>query len=196
VAQKNGQTSFKKRQNPFTVLSGQLIINFRKVRNPRAIMKANLGMNISQIVMQTVEGIIAKNNGASLEQINDELIIKGLELGFLDLLKKEYSDLTPILMNSFDYDAKTDLFTIRKDTKFTALIPLELRIKYYLTSYLRRMEMENRVASFDEIVLQILPLLKNGATPEHQTILNVLEQIAKRVSENSWRLKEYGSLFD
>lgn len=76
-----------KRQNPFTVLSGQLIINFRKVNNPRAIMKANLGMDISEIVLQTVEGIIAKDNGATLEAINDELIIKGLELGFLDLLK-------------------------------------------------------------------------------------------------------------
>ena len=29
VKQNNGQTSFKKRQNPFTVLSGQLIINFK-----------------------------------------------------------------------------------------------------------------------------------------------------------------------
>ncbi|MEI6848016.1 MAG: hypothetical protein WCK32_08310 [Chlorobiaceae bacterium] len=55
VPQKNGQTSFKKRQNPFTVLSGQLIINFRKVRNPRAIMKANLGVDIAEIVMQTIE---------------------------------------------------------------------------------------------------------------------------------------------
>jgi len=123
VAQKNGQTSFKKRQNPFTVLSGQLIINFRKVHNPRAIMKANLGMNISEIVMQTVEGIIAKHNGATLEQINDELIIKGLELGFLDLLKKEYSDLTPILLSSFDYDAATELFTLEK----TPNSPLKFR---------------------------------------------------------------------
>ncbi|MDQ1266276.1 MAG: hypothetical protein QG635_1428, partial [Bacteroidota bacterium] len=40
VPQKNGQTSFKKRQNPFTVLSGQLIINFRKTKNPKSIMKA------------------------------------------------------------------------------------------------------------------------------------------------------------
>ncbi|MFM6277669.1 MAG: hypothetical protein ACKN9K_04955, partial [Dolichospermum sp.] len=77
VPQKNGQTSFKKRQNPFTVLSGQLIINFRKVRSPKAIMKANLGMDIAEIVIQTIEGIIAKNDGATLEQINDELIIKG-----------------------------------------------------------------------------------------------------------------------
>ncbi|MDR1023733.1 MAG: type I restriction enzyme HsdR N-terminal domain-containing protein [Prevotellaceae bacterium] len=192
VPQKNGQTSFKKRQNPFTVLSGQLIINFRKVRNPKSILKANLGMDISEIVMQTVEGIIAKNHGATLEQINDELIIKGLELGFLDLLKKEYADLTPLLMSSFDYDTETEVFTIRKDTKFTTQIDIHLRIKYYLLSYLRRKERENKVASFDEIILEILPLLKNGTTPENQTVLNVLEYIAERVGTDGWRLKQNG----
>jgi Adenine-specific DNA methylase containing a Zn-ribbon len=198
VPQKNGQTSFKKRQNPFTVLSGQLIINFRKVRNPRAIMKANLGMDIAEIVMQTIEGIIAKHNGATLEQINDELIIKGLELGFLDLLKKEYTDLTPLLLDKFNYNIDNEQFTIRKDTKFSTHIDVKLRIKYYLTSYLRRMEREKKNPHFDEIVLAILPLLKNGTTPESQTILNVLEDIAERVEQDSWRLKREGqmSLFD
>lgn len=198
VPQKNGQTSFKKRQNPFTVLSGQLIINFRKVRNPKTIMKANLGMDIAEIVIQTIEGIIAKNDGATLEQINDELIIKGLELGFLDLLKKEYSDLTPILLGNFDYDEKNELFTIKKDTKFKSHIDVKLRIKYYLISYLRRMERENKIATFDEIVFSILPLLKNGTTPEHQTVLTVLEDIAERVGQDNWKLKKDGqlSLFD
>lgn len=198
VAQKNGQSSFKKRQNPFTVLSGQLIINFRKVRNPRSIMKANLGMDIASIVIQTIEGIIAKNNGATLEQINDELIIKGLELGFLDLLKKEYSDLTPILMSSFDYNESTEEFTIQKNSKFKSHIDVRLRIRYYLLSYLRRMERENKSTHFDEIVLNILPLLKNGITPERQTILNVLEDIGEHMGQDSWRLKKEGQtrMFD
>jgi DNA modification methylase len=192
VPQKNGQTSFKKRQNPFTVLSGQLIINFRKVKNPKAIMRANLGLDISEIVIQTVEGIIAKFSGATLEQINDELIIKGLELGFLDLLKKEYNDLTPILMERFDYDETTEKFTIRKDTKFSTHIDVRLRIKYYLLSYLRRMERENNNPNFDEIIYAILPLLKNGSTPESQTVLSVLEDLAERVDQDSWRLKRNG----
>jgi hypothetical protein len=190
VPQKNGQTSFKKRQNPFTVLSGQLIINFRKVRNPKSILKANLGMDISEIVMQTIEGIIAKNHGATLEQINDELIIKGLELGFLDLLKKEYADLTPLLMSSFDYDVETEIFTIRKNAQFSTHIDVNLRIKYYLLSYLRRKERENKIAAFDEIILEILPLLKNGSTPENQTVLKVLETVAERVDTNGWKLKK------
>jgi 16S rRNA G966 N2-methylase RsmD len=192
VPQKNGQTSFKKRQHPFTVLSGQLIINFRKVRNPRAVMKANLGMDISEVVMQTIEGIIARDERATLEQINDELIIKGLELGFLDLLKKQYSDLTPFLLDNFDYDEESETFSIKKDTKFSTHIDLRLRIKYYLISYLRRMESQNRRPHFDEIVLAILPLLKNGVTPENQTILSVLEDICDRVGEDGWRLKRKG----
>ena len=197
VPQKNGQTSFKKRQNPFTVLSGQLIINFRKVKNPRTILKANLGMDIGEIVIQTIEGIIAKNDGAVLEQINDELIIKGLELGFLDLLKKEYSDLTPLLLDRFDYDHNNGKYTIKKDTKFQTQIDVRLRIKYYLLSYLRRMERENKAPTFDEIIFAILPLLKNGVTPEHQTILSVLEDIGEKTGHDSWRLKKTDlTLFD
>ena len=192
VSQKNGQTSFKKRQNAFTVLSGQLIINFKKVRKPKAILKANLGMEIGETITQTIEGIIAKNNGANLEQINDELIIKGLELGFLDLLKKEYSDLTPFLMDTFDYEEKTEIFTIRKDKKFKTHIDLNLRVKYYLISYLRRMERERKEAKFDEIIFHIIPLLKNGITPETQTVLSVLETIAERVGEDAWLLLKDG----
>ncbi|MDR2034735.1 MAG: type I restriction enzyme HsdR N-terminal domain-containing protein [Helicobacteraceae bacterium] len=192
VPQKNGQTSFKKRQNPFTVLSGQLIINFRKTRNPRAIIKANLGMDIEAIVTQTIEGIIAKNNGATLEQINDELIIKGLLLGFLDLLKKQYVDLTPLLTSHFEYDDAAQKFFIKKNAKFMTKIDVRLRIRYYLISFLTRLERENKSAHFDDIILEILPLLKNGITPQEQTILNVLESIAERADDNSWRLRRKG----
>ncbi|MFK5970289.1 MAG: hypothetical protein QM487_09255 [Candidatus Marithrix sp.] len=192
VKQANGQTSFKKRQNPFTVLSGQLIINFKKIRQPKAILKANLGMNIGEIIMQTIEGVIAKHNGAKLEQINNELIIKGLELGFLDLLKKEYSDLTPLLMETFDYNDESEKFTIRKDTKFKTSIDERLRIRYYLISLLRRSELEKNYPTFDEIVLHIMPLLKNGTTPENQTILNVLEDIAIRIEKDNWKLQSEG----
>jgi len=197
VPQKNGQTSFKKRQHPFTVLSGQLIINFKKVRDPKAIMKANLGMDIAQVVMQTIEGVIAKSDGATLEQINDELIIKGLELGFLDLLKKEYEDLTSLLLNNFDYNQETDKFTIPHNAKFKTQVDVKLRIRYYLLSYLRRKMRENYFPTFDEIVLHILPLLKNGITPEDQTILNVLNDVGEHIGEDRWKLKVggQGSLF-
>jgi hypothetical protein len=155
-------------------------------------------MNILTVILQTIEGIIAKNNGATLEQINDELIIKGLELGFLDLLKKQYTDLTPLLMDNFDYSENTEIFTIKKDSKFKTHVDVKLRIRYYLISYLRRMERENKLPTVDEITFTILPLLRNGTTPEKQTISKVLEDIGEHVGENKWRLRKGGqqTLFD
>jgi DNA modification methylase len=188
VAQRNGQTSFKKRQHPFTVLAGQLIINFRKTKNPRAIMRANLGMDIDSVVMQTIEGIIAKNNGATIEQINDELIIRGLELGFLHELKKKYNDLTPVLSNSFIFNSDTKKYTMKVDTKFTSHIDISLRIRYYLVSYLQRCLNTGKVPDFDDIITNIIPLLRNGITPEDQTILTVLQEVADQ-RETGWVLR-------
>ena len=67
-----------------------------------------------------------------------------------------------------------------------------MRIKYYLLSFLRRMDRENKTPHFDDLILYILPLLKNGITPEHQTILGVLEDIGERVGNDCWRLKREG----
>ncbi|MBN1408631.1 MAG: hypothetical protein JW956_12610 [Calditrichaceae bacterium] len=126
------------------------------------------------------------------------MIIRGLELGFLDLLKKEYTDLTPLLLEYFDYDEESELYPIKKNTKFKTYVDIKLRIKYYLLSYLRRMEREKKTPHFDEIIFYILSLLKNGITPEHQTILGVLEDIAEHAGYDCWRLKRSGqrTLFD
>jgi DNA modification methylase len=192
VKQNNGQASLKKVQNPFTVLSGQLIINFKKVSNPKSIMKADLGADITDLIIQSIEGVIAKNTGATLEEINDELIIKGLELGFLDILSRQYQDITPFLLANFDYDKETEKYLLKKNTKFRSQIPIELRIRFYLESMLRRFAREGKATHFSDIILEIMPLLKNGITPDDQTILSVLEQIADKVGEDSWRLKESG----
>lgn len=194
VKQDNGQTSFKKRQNPFSVLAGQLIINFIKKETPKAIQKFKLGNDIYDLIIETIESVIAKNEGANLEEINDELIIKGLEFGFLDILSREYKDLTPILMNEFDFDQQAKKFYIRKNQKFKTRIPLDMRIKYFLLSYLKRKELEKENPTTDDIVLDIMPLLRNGVTPENQTILKILSSIADEYSNNQWKLKQKGQL--
>ena len=56
------------------------------------------------------------------------------------------------------------------------------------------MARENIFPTFDDIVFNILPLLKNGITPENQTILNVLEDIAEHIGDNKWKIKETGQM--
>lgn len=160
VRQNNGQSSFKKRQHPFTVLSGQLIINFRKVRNPKSIMKANLGGDVTDLIHQAIEDIIAHHSGATVEEINDEIVIKFMELNILDLVAKKYKDLTPFLAANFDFDDDTEKYNLKKETKFRANIPVEVRIKYYVVSMMRRLAREGRYPHIDDIYLEIMPYLR------------------------------------
>lgn len=192
VRQNNGQTSFKKRQHPFTVLSGQLIINFRKVRNPKSIMKSNLGGDVTDLIHQAIEDIIAHHHGATVEEINDDIVIKFMELNILDLVAKKYKDLTPFLASNFDFDKDTQKYNLKKEEKFRANIPVEVRIKYYIVSMMRRLAREGKYPHIDDIYLEIMPLLKNGKTPEKQTILNVLETIAVKTGGDQWKLDESG----
>jgi len=78
----------------------------------KTIPKFKIG-NVYYMIKSTIDSVIIANEGANFEQINDELIIKGLEFGFLDILSKEYKDLTPILMNEFNYEPKTLKFYSR-----------------------------------------------------------------------------------
>jgi DNA modification methylase len=190
VPQSNNKVSFKKRQNPFTVLNGQLIINFKKVRNPRTIMRTQLGDDITDLILETIEGVIAQNDGAVLEEINNELITKGIEFGFLDILSRKYDDISPLLDAHFTLDIKTKKYHIPQNSKFKSRIEVGLRIKYYLISYLRRMGQQKVTPSFDDVILNIMPLLKNGITPEKQTILQVLQEVAYRTGEEQWSLRE------
>lgn len=67
---------------------------------------------------------------------------------------------------------------------------MNVRIKYLLWSFLVRMEKENKKVNFDEIIMNIMPLLKNGTTPENQTVLKVLEDIGQRYGDDCWTLKK------
>ena len=55
-------------------------------------------------------------------------------------------------------------------------------------------EFEKEYSTTDDIILDIMPLLRNGVTPENQTILKVLSTIAEETDENRWRLKREGQL--
>lgn len=194
VPQSNNKTSFKKRQHPSTVLSGQLIINFRKVRSPRAIMKFDLGDDATDLILETAEGVIAELDGATIEEINSELIMKGIELGFLDLLSKKYDDLSPLLEMYFDLDEETQKYHLPQNKKFKSAIPVDLRLRYFLLSYLKRQHHKGIDPEFSDIVQSIMPLLKNGITPENQTILNVLRVWARETPSGRWRLRDDGQM--
>lgn len=197
VRQSNGQTSFKKRQFSFTVLSGQLIMYFRKIHSPKHLTKAELGDDVLSLALNHIEAVIVKNDGADLDTLYGEINIHALELGYLHILAKKYVDLTPIINENFDYDEKSGKYHIKKGQKLKSHdIPLKKRAHYFILSYLRSAARQNKSVSFDDICLECIPMMKNGVTPSKDMIRDILEKVAIKYEGDRWQLKgEKSGLF-
>lgn len=186
--------SWHKRENPLKVLSGELVLNFRKVRNPKTIAITKVGTDVVQLIKEVAELTIVKNSGASTEDIYNSLIPKLLENGLLSEVKKEIDDITPLLREEFYYSELDNLWKIRPNTKIGCFIPIEDRIRFYLLDYLKRIEREGKAAHFDRIIFSVMPNLINGQTPPNQTILNILEKIAFSPDGKHWQLGQSNSM--
>jgi DNA modification methylase len=180
--------SLHKRLNPLKVLSGELVLNFRKVKNPKTIAITNVGLDIVKLIKEVAELTIVKNRGASTEDIYNALIPKLLENGLLSQVKKQLDDITPLLKEEFIFSDLDNLWRIKPNTKIGCFIPLEDRIRFYLLDYLTLMDREGRTASFDQIIFNVMPNLINGQTPENQTILKILEELAYSPDGLTWQL--------
>lgn len=180
--------SMHKKKNPLKVLSGELVLNFRKVKNPKTIAITKLGTTVFQIIKNSAELTIVRNQGASTEQIYNDLIPKLLEAGILGQVRKEITDITPLLKDEFDFNEADGQWHIRPNTKLGSFIPLNDRIRFYVIDYLKSRERGGEKATFDDIIYNVMPMLINGEQPTDETILQVLEKVAHHVNEKYWVL--------
>ena len=185
--------SMHKKKNPLTVFSGELILNFRKVKNPKTIAISQVGSNAVQIIKNCAERSIVKNNGASTEMIYHDLIPELLENGLLGEVKEQVSDITPMLQEDFEYSEIDEQWHVRQDAKIGSFIPLNDRIRFYLTDYLAKCKRVGAKATFDDIIYNVMPKLINGEQPTNKSILNVLRDIAYTPDEKHWELRPAGA---
>ena len=181
--------SMHKKKNPLTVLSGELVLNFRKVRNPKTIAITKMGSDVTQLIKNTAEQTIVSNDGgATTEEIYHALIPILLEHGLLGAVKDKLDDITPLLHQEFVFSDMNNQWQIRENTKLGSFIKLEERIRFYLLDFLKRAERENKAVTFNEIIQDVMPKLINGKTPESQTILSVLKKLAYSPDNEHWSL--------
>jgi len=180
--------SMHKRKNPLKVLSGELVINFHKVQNPRTIAISTLGDDVVELIKNTAELVVVRNEGASTETIYNTLIPVLIEHGLLGVVKKQVPDITALLHETFDYDEPEGLWYIRPNARLGSFIPLQERIRFYVVDFLKRAERERTPATFDDIVFSVMPNLINGVTPKTQSILEVLKEIADAPDRIHWQL--------
>ncbi len=180
--------SLHKRKNPLKVLSGELVLNFQKVKGARSIAITEVGGDVVQLIKNTAELVIVRHHGASTEDVYNDLVPKLLENGLLGFLKQKVSDITPLLAEEFDHSPVDGRWHIRPNTKVGSFIPLNDRIRFYLTDTLNRAAREGSQLTFDELIFTVMPNLINGTQPTEQSILEVLSDIGYSPDGKHWML--------
>lgn len=201
VRQDNGQASFKKVQNPSTVLAGQIIIYFKKVDNAKVRAKLEVGIDIMELMFQDIEEIIVESNGANLEEIWNSLVIKAMNNGYLHEIADKFANFIPAINERFDCD-ENQKYHLRENASFSNYgIPLEKRVEYLIRTILSKAKSQNKSIKFDDLVLSVIPLSKNGIQASNKLIKEILNEVAiEDESAGEWRLKGergmQGNLFD
>ena len=180
--------SMHKKKNYLTVVSGELILNFRKVRNPRTLAIASVGSDAVSLIKDSAELTIVQTDGATTDAIYSDLIPKLLENGLLGEVSSKIGDITPVLAQEFDYDPASKIWTAKPGRKLGSHIPLDNRIRFYVKDFLNQIERQDRRATIDDIALHVLPKLKNGIQPTKQTLIEEIRKIASPVEGKYWAL--------
>lgn len=180
--------SMHKKKNPLTVFSGELILNFRKVKNPKTLAIASIGGDAVSLIRDSAELTIVQHDGATVDQIYVDLIPKLLENGLLGKVSSEVGDISPVLNEAFAYDKESKRFTVRPGSKVGCHIPMNQRIRFYVTDYLNQADRLGQLSTIDDIVLNVLPKLKNGEQPRKQRIMDEIKKIARPVLTEKDRL--------
>lgn len=188
LRQSNGQKTLKQRQFAATMVSGQLIVYFRKVKNKDTEIKTKLGDN-TKTLLEVAKTEIIEKNGATLAEINDALIVTAMNEGFLDEYL-EITDMKYFVLQHFDYDKESGKYHCTEALE--PKIPLEMKARYFLVNYFNKCEKENKAVFFSDICFEVIPKLTNGVTPDERFIKEILEDdLAEVVDEatGQWRLK-------
>ena len=195
LRQNNGQTTFKQRQFTATMVSGQLIMYFKKIKNKDTLYKDTLGDNTKTLI-ETAKEIIIQNNGATFAEITDALTLKAMNEGFLPEYL-EIKDMKFFVVQHFEYDEESKKYHCVEAQEPS--IPLDKKTKYFLINYFNKCKKEGKPALFSDICYEVIPKLINGITPDNRYIKDILQEIAV-VADNKtgeWKLKTKNpSLFD
>ena len=196
VRQSNGQSTIKYRQFTATMVSGQLLVYFKKVKDKVSGSGVISGDNKNTLI-EAAKMEIIQNNGATLAQIHDTLVIKAMNEGFFDELLDMGENLKFFLAQHFNYDEKSKKYTFAEASEIK--MGLDKKARTLIISYFNRCKKENKPAIFSDICLEIIPKLTNGVTPDDRYIKEILEEIAQITNSKTgeWRLKsKEATLFD
>jgi 16S rRNA G966 N2-methylase RsmD len=190
VPQPTRLPSFTKVANPLTTLSGEMIVNFRKMAlrsYSLTYRKQDLAEGLARVpslhtfLRNEAERVIAAYLGATTEEIYFQLSSKLLDfftqhraVDQLETAIAEIGDLSSFLAKHF---RKTDgSWLLGKGYKLGLHVPLNDRVRYYVYELL--LSCAERGASLDEVYERLLPAIPDWGASAPADALSVLRTMA------------------
>ena len=143
--------SFQKVRNPLTTLTGQMILNFKKVKHPQKINKNIEIVNIEGYIIDKIEEILKLKGDSKTEEVFNELLPILLEKG---VLKKRHTavNVVKLLSDNFLYNSTNNSWT-NKASVIDEIAKSIGEIKYnQIIFYFPNINSENEFIRIDNLI--------------------------------------------
>ncbi|MCH8150911.1 MAG: hypothetical protein IH830_00885 [Planctomycetes bacterium] len=180
--------SMHKKKNPIRVLSGELVLNFRKVGRVARRRTPPHQRDPTKVVRECCERVIVDNVGATTEDLHHALIPKLLETGLLSQFSHECGDITPLLQRLFEFDEVTAQWYLPLGKKPVAHFSDRQLARYYIVRFLARRDRVGRPPTELEVSRHVRSRLKNAHAYRKDGIVEILSEIGYSPDDRHWRL--------
>lgn len=179
--------SMHKKKNPLRVLSGELVLNFRKpaARGRIAPPPRRDGRDAVAVARDLCEREITSRFGASTEELHHAVIPGLLETGRLADFARSHGDLTRVLEEFFAFDRRSGKWHLREDADPLTVSDRGL-LRYLAGRFLA--SRANRSATLPEVKTSLEPKLPPDASAATQITKEVLTEIAVPGDRERWSL--------
>jgi len=178
--------SVHKKKNPLRVLSGELVLNFRKRARVIRGKAEPLAVDPVRVVRESCEQEIIHNCGATTEDLHHAVVPKLLENGLLKAFSKRHGDITPLLQKLFDFDRASGKWHLQEGAEVLGSLGKLDLVRYHILRYLELRDKEGRPATEAEVQDRIERVLVNGSPVPSCSVRSILETVAYSPDNRRW----------
>jgi 16S rRNA G966 N2-methylase RsmD len=178
--------SVHKKKNPLRVLSGELVLNFRKGARVVPRSAAPPEQDPVCILRECCETAIVRDFGATTETAHHLVVPRLLETGQLARFSREHGDITPLLQEFYDFDQETGRWHLREDGSMVARVPKNDLARYHVLRLLSRRARQGKPATEIEVQGHIRTVMSNGQDISEDKLRSILKQLAYTPDQRHW----------
>jgi hypothetical protein len=179
--------SVHKKKNPLRVLSGELVLNFRKQARAVRAVPEPLAADPDRVVRECCEREIVRNCGATTEDLHHAVVPRLLETRLLKEFSRTRGDLTPLLEEAFEFDRASGRWHLKEGADLVGKLPKRDLVRYHVLRFLERREREGRPATEADVEERIHAVLLNGRSVPANTVRSILDEVAYSSDSHLWR---------